>query len=166
MLKVKLGKRARFFEDEDFDLVIRKPDIETELIGPRPLRSKSLRYALMKNHVLITEGHIEFVWGDQLLKLSKGENDTNKIENLKDNSSNKRPVFTDLITEGDPNEKENDEKVNETSSEKKEEKFIGDIEGIISEDVSEIEDDPYEKEEQEKIENMWKNIEQEEKNEK
>jgi hypothetical protein len=158
MLKVKLGKRARFFEDEDFDLIIKKPNEEIELIGVRPLRSKSLRYALMKNHVLITEGHMDFVWGDQLLRLSKGKDDTNKIENLKDNSSNKRPVFTDLVTEGGSNEKESNEENNERSYEKKEAKFIGDIEGIDSEDVSEIEEDPFEKEERLKTEKMWQDI--------
>jgi hypothetical protein len=163
MLKVKLGKRARFFEDEDFDLILKNKEEEIELIGAKPLRSKSLRYALMRNHVLITSGSMEFVWGDKLVKVSKGKNESNEVVELEDNSNNKVPVYTDIITKGEPNDKEeNKQDDRQNLQEKKAQEFIGDIEGFEDEVVSE-EIDPYEKEEQEKIKNMWKQIEEENK---
>lgn len=76
--KVTVPDNRRYYDDETSGVLIKRGAIVP--IGQRQFRSVELKHALLKSQVLIAEGECRFVYKDNLLRITKGENQKNLIE--------------------------------------------------------------------------------------
>lgn len=105
--QVTIPEGQRYWEDDSTGVIIKKGQLVT--IGPRQFRSSELRFALLRNQVLIKSGQAQFAFRRKIVKVSPGEK-KNIIEDV-----------GDIVTPGIQNEKVNTinkEKVQETISKK------------------------------------------------
>lgn len=79
--QVTIPEGKRFWEDDSTGVTIKQGQLVT--IGPRQFRSAELRFALLRNQVLIKSGVAQFVFKEKVVKVTPG-NKKNIIEELGD----------------------------------------------------------------------------------
>lgn len=79
--KVTVPDVVRYWEDESTGVIIKRGQVVT--INQRQMRSMELKFALMRNRVLMTEGQVIFAFKGQLVKLAPGEH-KNLVTIIKD----------------------------------------------------------------------------------
>jgi hypothetical protein len=75
--KVTVPKNRRYWEDDTTGVLIKQG--QTVTIAPRQFRSAELKSALLKSQVLVCEGECRFVYKENQMKISPG-NEVNTIE--------------------------------------------------------------------------------------
>lgn len=78
--KVTIPETRRYWEDDTTGVLIKRG--QSVNIGPRQFRSAELKSALLKSQVLVQEGECVFVFKDNTVKMTPG-NQINIIEIIK-----------------------------------------------------------------------------------
>jgi len=103
--KVSIPIERRYWEDESTGVVIKQGQLVE--IGPRQFRSSELRFALLRNQVLIKDGVAEFAFKDKLVRVTPGKN-KNIIIDVEENKNE-----TEKNVEENKNEDKSDNKKDE-----------------------------------------------------
>ncbi|TRZ48103.1 MAG: hypothetical protein D4S01_10985 [Dehalococcoidia bacterium] len=76
--KITVPLNRRYYDDDTAGLLVKQGQVVT--VGQRHFRSAELRSALLKSQVLIVEGECLMAFKQNMMKISKGEDQLNKLE--------------------------------------------------------------------------------------
>lgn len=69
--QVTIPENVRYWEDEDTGVIIKRGQIVT--ISQRSARSNNLRFALLRNRVLMKDGQYVFAFREEVVKVTPGD---------------------------------------------------------------------------------------------
>jgi hypothetical protein len=113
--KITVPENKRYWEDDTTGVVVKRGQVVE--INQRDFRSSELKSALLRNWVLIVEGECEFVYKENIVKMTKGED------------GNKREIISG--PEYEETKKEEIEKIKKPDKNKKPKNEIDEVKSIL-----------------------------------